>query len=144
VLAFEDIIFVMAMSICNVMMATMGKLAVEISESVSGLLKETQRSRLFCDKCSYAAKRTAVNITFVVNFLIGLGVLLYLLITLGQYGYHNKGKTIKETLTYSIWFSKWNFNRTSGWIIVGIWSLLTLSLIYYYSCMVYTLNKSFS
>ena len=137
-LAFEDIIFVMAMSICNVMMATMAKLAVEISESVSDILKEKQRSKIFCDKCSYGAKRVTVNTLFAVNILAGFGLLLYLLITLGDYGEYNMN------LQHGLWTNEWAFNSKSGFVIETVWITLTVSLIFFYCCMVDTLNKSFS
>ena len=61
---------------------------------------------------------------------------------ISEYGYHKPGTESLDP--NSILLRGFEFNRDSSYTIEIIWLTLTLSLIYYYSCMVYTLNKSFN
>ena len=85
-----------------------------------------------------------MDIIFLVNILIGVGLLLFLLITLAHYGYHDNDEDRIVAWHESLRNNAYGFNTKASKTVLIIWCTLTLSLIYYYSCLVYTLNKSFS
>ena len=78
----EDLTFVMAISISNVMATTMGRLAMEVVDSVREY-RDTGISYFFCGRCTYKSKRRIIYSIFSYFMLVAVILLTYLEISLG-------------------------------------------------------------
>ena len=83
----DTIIFSMAICLDAVIMATMGKLAVEVSASSFEATKDVKASRWFCNKCEFSTQNKAVNLLFVFYILIALGILIGCIDVIADFGH---------------------------------------------------------
>ena len=84
--AIRNVHLFFVINIGVILMSAMGKLAVELSESVKEYLTGFKESRFFCTKWSYKCKMRTV---FVIELLFVLQSVIYLVVSsylLSEYG----------------------------------------------------------
>jgi hypothetical protein len=102
IFSMEDLAFVMAICVSNVMATTMGRLAIEIVDSVCEY-RETGISNWFCGKCKYSTKKKAIYCIFSYNMIIALVLLCYSEISLAGWGHESNLDC--RTVETSRWFN---------------------------------------
>ena len=105
----EDFTFCTAICISNVMATTMGRLAMEIVESVSKF-RDVDISKWFCGSCSYKSKRLMIYSIFSFFMVVALSLGSYLEISLATWGYNQDLNC--ETIENSRWFG---YNPSVFW-----------------------------
>ena len=141
-MGMSNLLFSMSLMLDNTMMATMGKLAVEVAESSFEATQYKRNSAWFCTKCAFSTQNRTVDIMFIIFMIISICTFIALNAVIIPYGWEKKDEDkhpyaeLLGTKTYFNWY--WSI------VVQCIWVPFLLTMGYFFVCLMHTLTKCFS